>query len=358
MEAKKSDAKKLSMSSTKQEMLDAYSAVLKELKEKEEVELRPEKKLEEKKKVEVLKVADSVSALSVDGIAKEIAGLRVDVIRMLSQISDNLEGETDKFKKMKEAVELKERELEELYAIEREAVTLAALVEAQSRRRQEFDSRMAQDKEDAQRESESTRRQWESDKKAHEFEAKEWDAAEKKRRERDKEEFEYAFKREQRLAKESLQDEKAKLEKEMSVRKAELENALAAREATIAAKEQELAELQKKASMVPKEIEAAVAKAVKEVSERLTLEGKNREELMKKEFEGERNVLRTRIESLEKTAKEQYDQITKLSQQLEKSYQKVEEMAVKALETSSAAQSVAGLQQMMTEQGRRQPQEK
>jgi phage-related minor tail protein len=110
--------------------------------------------------------------------------------------------------------------------------------------------------------------------------------------------------------------------------------------------------------MAPKEMETAVTKAVKEATERLTLEGKNREELMKKEFEGERNVLKIRIESLEKTVKDQQDQIAKLSQQVDKSYQKVEEMAVKALETSSTAQSFAGLQQMLTEQGRRQPQDK
>ena len=138
----------------------------------------------------------------------------------------------------------------------------------------------------------------------------------------------------------------------MSMRKAELETELATRETAVAAKEQELAELQKKANMAPKEMETAVSKAVKEVTERLASEGKNREELMKKEFEGERNVLKSKIESLEATVKEQRDQITKLSQQLDKSYQKVEEMAVKALETSSAAQSVAGLQQMITEQGR------
>jgi hypothetical protein len=267
------------MSSTKQEMIEAYNAVLKELKEKEEGEVKPEKKLEEKKKVEVLKVADSVSALSVGGIAKEIAGLRADVARVLGQISDNLEQEADKFKKMTEAVQLKEGELQELYAIEKEAITLAALVETQNRKRQEFDFKMAQDKENAQGEIESTPRQWESEKKAREVEAKEWDAVEKKRREREKEEYEYAFKREQRLAKEALQDEKAKLEKEMSVRKAERETELATREAAVAAREQELTELQKKASMAPKEMETAVTKAVKEATERLTLEGKNREEL-------------------------------------------------------------------------------
>jgi hypothetical protein len=94
----------------------------------------------------------------VDGIAKKIAGLRADVAKALSQISDNVEREADKFKKITEAVQLREAELQELYAIEKEAVTLAALVEAQQRRRQEFDAKIAQDKEDAQREMENTKR--------------------------------------------------------------------------------------------------------------------------------------------------------------------------------------------------------
>jgi uncharacterized coiled-coil protein SlyX len=56
---------------------------------------------------------------------------------------------------------------------------------------------------------------------------------------------------------------------------------------------------------------------------------------MSKEFEGERRVLTTRIELLQKTVKERREQITKLSAQLEKSYQKVEDIAVKAIDGSS-----------------------
>ncbi len=67
-----------------------------------------------------------------------------------------------------------------------------------------------------------------------------------------------------------------------------------------------------KVNLSPKEMETAINKAVKETTERLNLEAKNREELMKKEFIGEKNVLTTRIESLEKTAKEQSAQISGL----------------------------------------------
>jgi hypothetical protein len=69
-------------------------------------------------------------------------------------------------------------------------------------------------------------------------------------------------------------------------------------------------------------------------------------------------VFTTRIESLEKTAKEQNVQIAGLTQLLEKANQKVQEIAVKALESSSAAKSLAGLQQFLNEQTRKQPQEK
>jgi hypothetical protein len=56
--------------------------------------------------------------------------------------------------------------------------------------------------------------------------------------------------------------------------------------------------------------------------------------------------------------KEQHEQITKLTQQLEKSYQKVEDIAVKAVQSASAYQSAANLHQMITEQARKQSQEK
>ncbi len=79
---------------------------------------------------------------------------------------------------------------------------------------------------------------------------------------------------------------------------------------------------------------------------------------MKKEFTGEGNVLTTRVESLEKIAKEQSEQIAKLTHQLEKAYQQVQEIAVKTIEGSSTIKSFANLQQWISEQTGKAPQEK
>ena len=141
MDPKKPEPKKMSMTSTKQEMLDAYNAVLKQLQEKEQGELKPEKKLEERRQKEVVAVADELSS---EGALKNIANVRMELGKMLTDISDKLETETAKFRKIQEAIQFKQKELEELYGIEKAAMSLAALVEAQNRKQQEFDDRMSE----------------------------------------------------------------------------------------------------------------------------------------------------------------------------------------------------------------------
>jgi len=355
MQKEKIKTKELSMSNTKKEMLDAYNALLKQLQEKREAELKPEKRIEEKKKREVVEVAE---ALSSEGVVKEIGNLKLEIGKMLTHISDGLEEEVSKFNQIKKAIEIKDEEVKELYEIERSAETLAALIEAQNQKRQEFESEMDARKQELTQEIQAMREDWGKEKKRHEAEIKERDAAEAKRREREKEEYGYSFKREQQLAKNKFEDEKAKMEKEIQLKKEQMEKELTEREKAVAEREEELGELQKKVIAFPKEMENAVNKAVKEATEKITLEAKNKAELIRKEFDGERNVLTTRIESLEKTVKEQSVQISNLSEQLEKAYQKVQDIAIKSVEGSSNLKSLSSLQQLISEQARRQPQEK
>ena len=355
MEEKKFQPKKLSLSNTKQEMLEAYNVVLKQLEAQREAELKPEKKMEEKKAKEVIQVAESMSS---EGVSREISNLKIETSKTLAQISDRLEEEVNKFRAIQSAITLKEKELQELYEIEKSAVTLAALIESQNQKRQAFESEMAEKKEALSQEIEALRAEREKEKNDYEAETKERDMAEKKRRDREKEEYEYSFKREQKLTKDKFEDEKAKLEKEILIKKGQMENELKGREKAIAEKEEELNELRKKVAAFPKEMETAIAKAVKETTEKLTLEAKNREELQKKEFVGEKNVFTTRIESLEKAVREQSEQITKLTQQLEKAYQQVQEIAIKTIEGSSTVKSFANLQQWVSEQTRKSSQEK
>lgn len=355
MADKKEQPLKISVSSTKQEMLGAYHDLLKQLQEKRESELKPEEKMEEKVTKKAVEVADS---LSTEGIVKEIGNLKSEIGKLLSQLSDHLEEEVNKYRQIKKAVEVRETEIHEIYEIQKSTSTLAALIEAQHQKRQEFETEMTSKREELTREIQNMGAEWGKEKKQHEAEIKERDTVELKKREREKEEYLYAFQREQQLTKDRFQDERAKLEKEIQQKKEQMEKELAERQKAIAQKEAEWNELQRKASAFPKELELAANKAVKEAVEKVQLEAKNREELLKKEFDGDRNVLNTRIQSLEKTVKEQNEQMSKLSQQLEKAYSQVQDIAIKSVEGSSNFKSFTSLQQLVTEQTRKQAQEK
>jgi hypothetical protein len=130
---------------------------------------------------------------------------------------------------------------------------------------------------------------------------------------------------------------------------------LTAREQTLAAKEAELVQLRERTAAFAGELDAAVAKAVKETTARLTRESEAREALLKKEFEGEQKVLQSRIESLQQTVKEQQQQIVRLSTQIEKSYGQVQEIAVRAIEGSGSARGMSGLPPADRQRGAGQP---
>ena len=110
-EKKTEQTQKLSMSNTKQEMLRTYNALLKQLQEKMEVELKPEQRIEEKRAKEVVEVASSLSS---EGVVKGIGSLKLDMSRTLTQISDKLEDEVNRLNGIQKAIDIKEEEIKEL----------------------------------------------------------------------------------------------------------------------------------------------------------------------------------------------------------------------------------------------------
>ncbi|HEV3205015.1 MAG TPA: hypothetical protein VGY77_11555 [Gemmataceae bacterium] len=324
-------------------------------KQLDEREARTRDKADEKANQEAVAVADSLSNTE---IAKQAGTLKAEVGKLLTDLSDRMEEELNKYRLLKKAVQAKDKELAEIYEIQRSASSLEALIEAQHDKRQEFDTEMARTKEDLTDEIETLRSAWEQEKKRHEAELKDRDGAESKRREREKEEYRYVFAREQNVARDQYEDQKGKLEREIQYRKEALERDLAQREQAIAQRETELESLRKKVEGFPKELDQATARAIKETTDRLVAEAKSRAELAGKEFTGERNVLTTKIEALEAKVAEQNDQLNKLSQRMEKAYGQVQEIAVRAIEGSGITKSLASLQQLLSEQSKRPAQEK
>ena len=75
--------------------------------------------------------------------------------------------------------------------------------------------------------------------------------------------------------------------------------------------------------------------AAAEATERLKQQHKAELELLRREVDGEKNVLATKNAALERIVKEQAEQVARLQEQAEKAYAQVQEIAVRAIEGSA-----------------------
>lgn len=323
----------------RQQMLDTLVETEKAVAERRAQNATPEEKVEAKVATQAIAAADE---LSTEGVGKSISDLKSVVGKMLTQLSDRLEEQVARYVQVQRAIVAKDAELREIYEIQRSASTLTALIESQEQQRTRFESELADMRAQLDREVAQTRAEWEREKRQREIESKERDAAEQKRREREKEEYRYAFAREQQQARDQFADESAKAHKE-----------LAERERAVESREQELAALRKRVDGVQAETDAAVAKAVGEAVARQQRDAGVREDLLKREFAGERNVLTTRIGLLEQTVKEQAEQLARLQERADKAYGQVQDIAVRAIEGAGTAKQLNSLQQMLADQSRK-----
>jgi len=340
----------ITTTNTKKEIFDAYTKLVEMYESKAQQELDPEKIKETKRTTENVQIADN---LAKSGLIPGINSLKQEIAKMLTDLSEKLENETDKYKKIKDAIEIKNTELKELYEIEKNAHSLAALINAQNEKKlqfeanmklqkQQFDCEMTEKNEKLQNEIEETRKQWKIEQKQHEVSVKERDTELKKLREREQEEYLYEFNRQKQLSLNTLNDEKETAAKLLTEQKVKQEQAfttikanLDERQKVIAEKEKTVTESEQKVAGHAKELENTVNKSVKEVTDRLNKDKQNEIQLLTKDFEGKQNVFVSKIESLQNTVTEQKAQIEHLSAQLAAAYEKIQGIALKTVEGAS-----------------------
>ena len=110
---------------------------------------------------QVVAVAD---VLTTDGIIHDISGLKAEVGKVLTMLSDRLEQEAGRYESVKRAIIEKEKELSEIYEIQKAASSLSALIEAHNLKKAEFEEDMTARKEALTREIEEMRAEWQKEK--------------------------------------------------------------------------------------------------------------------------------------------------------------------------------------------------
>lgn len=325
----------VSMANTKKELLEAYQAAKKQVEDLNKDLLDADKA---RKRVEKQVATATADAQVAQDPVKRLHDLRGLISRELSDMAQRFENEIETYRKIQSAIETKQAELDTIYEVETAASDLAALLDAQRLKKERFEQEMVSQKAAFENEIQERRVQWQREKIDHERQSKEQVDALSKQRQREKEEYEYTLAREKEQRKNALQDALQALEKEIAEKRDSFEDevrqrtaALDAREEVVSNREKTMAALEKEVESFPKRSEAAVQTAVAETKKQLARDYESDKALTQARFEGEKNVFLSKIDSLEKVVASQAAQIKDLSQKSEQAYEKVQDIANRAV---------------------------
>jgi hypothetical protein len=324
----------ISDKSTKSQILDAYNEALAKLKEQKFEDRKSEKKKNDEQKI-VVQAGDN----SLENIVSSIGKIKIEIVNELDGLSNSLSSEFKKLEEIKSAIEIESQYIEDLYEIKVNAESLSALMLSQKEKKANFELEIGSKKSEFEEEMLQKKLQWKLEQENYENSKKERDALLKKERQREEEDYNYNLQLKRKKESDSYAEQKTLLEKELIDKKDAAEKEFAQREAAIVLNEKEFAELKIKAQNFPSVLENTVKETEKSIKEKIEFTFKHQSELSQKEIEGERNLHKQIVQSLENKIKEQTELIKQLTQKVNDAGQQVQTIAIKAIESSSGGLS-------------------
>lgn len=332
--------KKMTEKNTKTEILDALKEAQDKINEMKSVKVDLEQEVKEKKKVEVVEKAESFSISSIMSMARN---LNDDI----KKVSDSL----DTYHEIKAAIDVKNNELKELLGIEKEAYSLAALVNAQSDLKERVDAEVSEKRKIAEEEYKAAKEEAKKlltdtkDKLAQE------EKETKQRRDREEEAWRYTFDRHKTIEKNNFIDEinndqraKEAEWREIETKHIARENALNARELTIKQNEDLVTSLNNQVLEFPAKLAEAIKTAEDDGRKKAAQAFGYEKSLMLKDCERQVDVLANKNETLTTQLEDANTRISTLSQKLDEAYARIEMMATKTVEGASNAKIISTLE--------------
>ncbi len=308
----------ISSKNTKKEILDAYEAMKQKIQEKEQNAPETANKQAHEKKV-----LDGASMQKPDKVMQDIANLKVSMIQSLDKIEETLVSEHKKISRVREAIDIENQNLQDIYQIKAEAGSLAALINAHAEKKEALEAEIKEKRE-----------AWEKEKQQMEQSLKEEKERVQKERKREEEEYSYSITQKRKKEEDAYKEKIAKQEKEITEKREAFEKEIQQREAFLKEHEEEYQELKQKAGQFPGQLEEAVKQKEKEVSDQLKTQFKYDKELLVKEYEGELKLKDQSINTLKEKIKDQDNQVSQLYKKVESADSNVKDIVLKAIENS------------------------
>lgn len=322
---------------TKQTIIKAYKSHLDEINKQKQGSLNPEAVQSEKKKIETLKRVESVAQLDVPST---IQSLQSNISSTFNNILSDLDEKRNALNDVEEAINIKKQELHELYEIENEAGSLAALIEAHKKTMSELEDEYDQKEKELQDALDSAEKDFEKKQNEWKEQLTEMKRQDSQLRSREMEEYKYGFERNKKIELDALQDQIDAQKKKA----AEREAVLSQREAAIEDLENQIKTLE---TRLQTETAEAADKAKKDAQRSAAIE-KN---FLEKDHKAEINSLQAKLEAVTDRVHDLVAQNEKLQNHLDAANQKVQTIAAAALESQGNARTIEHLRGMAESTG-------
>ena len=271
------------------------------------------------------KVIEAVTDLKPQTVIEEIGALQSKLQNTLAGLSAQISTKIEQMNNVDEAITVKQTELQDLYSIETEAISL-----------DEMRNQCLQEDIDWQKKCDDRQLQWDDEVAQR---AKRW--------QREEEEHVYDMTQKKKRAVEEYNVEVTTRRRAEAIRQEDFDKNWTAREQAIASQEKEMADLKTQVTGFEDKLKAEVAKAEAIVGNRFKKEHEHELAMLKKDIDSERLLNSTKVSALDDTINNLQTQILDLQKQLTEARTDAKDVTSAALRSASGRQAMQALQRVV-----------
>lgn len=285
-------------------------------------------------------VADSAD-VTVEKVATSLTKAQLDISKTLDGVREMFTSELEALATVKEAIEAKQEELEELYDKEVVAASLRELVLQHQNHMEEWEKNQA-----------DTRQAWMKEQDEHKASVKERDEKLSKERSQEQEEYEYKKRITRRNEEEEWKTNLLTRQREQADTNAALEKTWKEREEALQKKEADVEANKAKLDNFDADVKKEVDKHVAIISNKMKSDYETKAQIAGLEFEKDKSLLAHDNTVLKSLVKAKDEEIEKLRAALERKDNEVTKVAVAAMEAQSGKQALSAVQEAVQSQGK------
>lgn len=371
-------AKKLSLKNTKNEMLDAYEALVKELASFESQAKTAQKELDKAKQeqnklqqqlanlpapaqnnapqsqMQTKVVYEMPKTTDVAGIIAYLQNVQQGISPALSEISAKMTIEAEALAELQETIHEKKENLAKLYDLKVENGILDELITDYEEKQAQYAEEQQKIQEAYQQDLAERQKAWQKEQKIKHRQIGERNEKADLEYQRNLKEHNYDLQLNRNLEKDNYGQKTKALQQILIDLREQQDETWANQEKQVKDRENEFERLKKEAEEIPSRLEKEIKKAEHEGRAIIEKEAKVKADLLAKEVENAQKVYEMKIGALESTIKGQDTRLQTLNKQLEMALKQVQDLAIKALDGTTNQKSFDAIREIALEQAKNQ----